>query len=162
MSNNISKGKEALPENEETSKDLVSMKEAMESAKQLIKQGSATHGTRAYKERRGISIGRTYNDCESSKNKGGEESGSSTASKIVTVAAGAAVGVCLVGGLIGLLSGFGSDPEPVPEHEKKGKTMVAPGRAPHRMPRDDFQKNPKGYFRDLHADEKMKKLNGRK
>ncbi|KAL2519243.1 Uncharacterized protein Adt_15490 [Abeliophyllum distichum] len=41
------------------------------------------------------------------------------------------------------------DPKPETEEEKKKKMMKAPGRRPYKIPRDEFEENPRDYFRKL-------------
>ncbi|KAJ7953942.1 Regulator of nonsense transcripts 3B like [Quillaja saponaria] len=72
------------------------------------------------------------NGKENAENRFGKESAGASI--------GAAVAISLVGGVIYLLSGSGS--------EKSRKTMKAPGRD-YRIFRDDFEDDPAAYFRDL-------------
>ncbi|KAL2546608.1 Uncharacterized protein Fot_15841 [Forsythia ovata] len=72
-----------------------------------------------------------------------------------TVAAvGVAAGVALVAHC---LRNLAKDPEPETEEEKK-KMMKAPGRENYKIPRDEFEKNPRDYFRDLHVTDKITTL----
>lgn len=73
-----------------------------------------------------------------------EKVGWSTAAAIAT---GAVAGAALLAyGLSRLVSGSGSESEP----KQKGKTMKAPGRGGEQILRDDFARDPKAYFKDLH------------
>ncbi|CAL9030720.1 unnamed protein product [Prunus brigantina] len=63
------------------------------------------------------------------------------------LAAGAVAGAALLAyGLSRLVSGSGSESEP----KQKGKTMKAPGRGGEQILRNDFARDPKAYFKDLH------------
>ncbi|KAL5993799.1 hypothetical protein ACLOJK_038156 [Asimina triloba] len=71
-----------------------------------------------------------------------------------TLTIGAVAGTALLAwGAYRLLS---SDPFPDPG-EKDKKKMKQPGRKGRSMYRDDFEENPKDYFRRLHDDKKNKK-----
>ncbi|KAM0999947.1 hypothetical protein ACFX2A_006750 [Malus domestica] len=78
---------------------------------------------------------------ESSKKKEGSENESSYS--VGAIAAGAAAGIGLLAwGLSALVSSAGS------ESERKKKTMKAPGKD-YIIQREEFERDPKGYFRDL-------------
>ncbi|CAA2986270.1 Hypothetical predicted protein [Olea europaea subsp. europaea] len=66
-----------------------------------------------------------------------------TAAVVVGVAAGVAMVAC---GLWNLANY--SDPDPGPKnHKEKKKMMKAPGNRPFKIPRDEFEANPRDYFR---------------
>ncbi|KAL2546606.1 Uncharacterized protein Fot_15839 [Forsythia ovata] len=66
----------------------------------------------------------------------------------VTAAVGVAAGVALVARGLWNLAYPDPDPKPETEKEKKKKMMKAPGRN-YKMPRDEFEENPRDYFRGL-------------
>lgn len=84
-------------------------------------------------------------------NKSGGRSGGGTAadgatSKVGGTAAGGALGKG--GGLAGGGSGSGTGP--------RGPMMKAPGSDGSYITREAFERNPQGYFSDLHAEQKAK------
>ncbi|KAJ8635124.1 hypothetical protein MRB53_009391 [Persea americana] len=77
-----------------------------------------------------------------------EEKKEATASEVASTALAVGASVGLAAGAIYALLGSGSSNSVSNENENK-KMMRAPGKNGETMPRDDFEDNPKGYFRDL-------------
>ncbi|KAJ7953940.1 Regulator of nonsense transcripts 3B like [Quillaja saponaria] len=80
---------------------------------------------------------------ESTQNSSERENGLGKERAEASIGAGAAVAAALVGGAIYLLSGSSSS------SEKDRETMKPPGRPGERIYRDEFEKDPATYFRNL-------------
>jgi len=59
----------------------------------------------------------------------------------------------------GNVGGGGAANNPKVNAGTKGETMKAPGGDGSNISREEFEKNPKGYFSDLHAAQKDNKKN---
>ncbi|KAG6709634.1 hypothetical protein I3843_06G135400 [Carya illinoinensis] len=83
---------------------------------------------------------------ESTQNDMKNKEDSDSYAKAAKVAGAVAAGVGVLAGAVALLSTVGSEQ---PGATAAKKTMKAPGRQGTRMYRDDFEDNPKDYFRGL-------------
>ncbi|KAG2703561.1 hypothetical protein I3760_06G144000 [Carya illinoinensis] len=92
---------------------------------------------------------------ESTQNDMKNKEDSDSYAKAAKVAGAVAAGVGVLAGAVALLSIVGSE-QPGAIADKK--TMKAPGRQGTRMYRDDFTKDTKGYFHQLHRDDTNKRI----